>query len=166
LHGAPLPNLSVNTSLLASQRDDGIHIRGAPGGDVRRDECHASKQDRDSDKRGRVKSRQPEEHPLQVSRHRRRSSQAKAEANNDECHAATQHEGHDLHPLSADRDPKADLARAFAPLIFSWLAGRGAGATRLNPHASGSEGDLQQHLAVLLRDKDLFTDRLIAADHE
>jgi len=62
--------------------------------------------------------------------------------------------------------PGTHPSSSLAPLIFSWLAGRGAGATRLNPHASGSEGDLQQHLAVLLRDKDLFTDRLIAADHE
>ena len=62
--------------------------------------------------------------------------------------------------------PGTHPSSALAPLIFSWLAGRGAGATRINPHGSPSEGDLQQHLAVLLRDNDLFTDRLIAADHE
>jgi hypothetical protein len=66
------------------------------------------------------------------------------------------------HALACGTRPSSSLA----PLIFSWLAGRGAVAPRINPHASHSEGDLQQHLAVLLRDKDLFTDRLIAADHE
>ncbi len=47
-----------------------------------------------------------------------------------------------------------------APIVFSWLAGRGAGATRLDPHSSSSIRDLQRRLASLLGDDRLFVERL------
>ena len=49
-----------------------------------------------------------------------------------------------------------------APLVFSWLAGRGQHTTRLNPHDCASARDLRVQLAQLLADKDLFSGRLIA----
>jgi predicted GIY-YIG superfamily endonuclease len=55
--------------------------------------------------------------------------------------------------------PPARLA-PFAPLVFSWLAGRGAGATRLDPHDSASARQLQARLAALLEDDRLFVERL------
>jgi hypothetical protein len=49
---------------------------------------------------------------------------------------------------------------ALAPIVFSWLAGRGAGATRLDPHDAPSARGLRLRLASLLRDERLFHDRL------
>jgi hypothetical protein len=49
-----------------------------------------------------------------------------------------------------------------APLVFSWLAGRGQHATRVNPHDFGSAKDLRVQLRQLLADKGLFSERLIA----
>jgi predicted GIY-YIG superfamily endonuclease len=49
---------------------------------------------------------------------------------------------------------------AFAPLVFSWLAGRGQGTTRIDPHDAASADDLRRQLESLLRDKDLFAERL------
>jgi hypothetical protein len=49
---------------------------------------------------------------------------------------------------------------ALAPIVFSWLAGRGAGATRLDPHDAASARGLRIRLASLLRDERLFQDRL------
>ena len=49
-----------------------------------------------------------------------------------------------------------------APLVFSWLAGRGSHTTRLNPRDSASAGHLQVQLGQLLADKSLFSERLIA----
>jgi predicted GIY-YIG superfamily endonuclease len=48
-----------------------------------------------------------------------------------------------------------------APIVFSWLAGRGAGATRLDPHDAASPGVLRARLAALLGDGQLFTERLV-----
>jgi predicted GIY-YIG superfamily endonuclease len=42
-----------------------------------------------------------------------------------------------------------------APIVFSWLAGRGADATRLDPH-----DHLRARLAAVLRDEDLFAERV------
>jgi hypothetical protein len=50
-----------------------------------------------------------------------------------------------------------------APLVFSWLAGRGQHTTRLNPRDSESARDLRVQLGRLLADKGLFSERLIAA---
>jgi predicted GIY-YIG superfamily endonuclease len=47
-----------------------------------------------------------------------------------------------------------------APLVFSWLAGRGAAATRLDPHDAASARQLQSRLAALLADDRLFVERL------
>ena len=49
-----------------------------------------------------------------------------------------------------------------APLVFSWLAGRGQHTTRLNPHDSASPRDLRVQLRQLLADKGLVSERLIA----
>ena len=49
-----------------------------------------------------------------------------------------------------------------APLMFSWLARRGAHTTRLNLSDSASAKHLHVQLGHLLADKDLFSERLIA----
>ena len=49
-----------------------------------------------------------------------------------------------------------------APLVFSWLAGRGQHTTRLNPRDVASAKDLRVQLGRLLADNDLFSERLIA----
>lgn len=48
-----------------------------------------------------------------------------------------------------------------APLVFSWLAGRGASATRLDPHDVPSARELQRRLQLLFDDTQLFTERLV-----
>jgi predicted GIY-YIG superfamily endonuclease len=48
-----------------------------------------------------------------------------------------------------------------APLVFSWLAGRGAGATRLDPHDAASARELERRLKVLLDDDQLFNERIV-----
>jgi predicted GIY-YIG superfamily endonuclease len=47
-----------------------------------------------------------------------------------------------------------------AALVYSWLAGRGVAATRLDPRADARVGDLRKRLAALLRDERLFRERL------
>lgn len=47
-----------------------------------------------------------------------------------------------------------------APLVFSWLAGRGHAASRLDPHDSPNARALAARLAALLRDDRLFHERL------
>ncbi|PYR02148.1 MAG: hypothetical protein DMG00_29635 [Acidobacteria bacterium] len=47
-----------------------------------------------------------------------------------------------------------------APLVFSWLARRGAEATRLDPHHVAGARELRARLAALLRDDRLFRERL------
>ena len=47
-----------------------------------------------------------------------------------------------------------------SPLVFSWLAGRGAAATRLDPHDAASARQLQARLAALFADHRLFVERL------
>jgi len=51
-------------------------------------------------------------------------------------------------------------APALAPIVFSWLAGRGASATRLDPHDVRDARELRARLAALLRDARLFHERL------
>ncbi len=51
---------------------------------------------------------------------------------------------------------------SFAPLVFSWLAGRGQHTTRMDPHDASSASDLRARLARLLADRDLFRERLVA----
>ena len=47
-----------------------------------------------------------------------------------------------------------------APIVFSWLAGRGALATRLDPRDVRDARELRGRLAALLRDEGLFGERL------
>jgi predicted GIY-YIG superfamily endonuclease len=50
--------------------------------------------------------------------------------------------------------------KGFAPIVFSWLARRGADATRLDPHRAANPRELRRRLAALLRDERLFRERL------
>jgi predicted GIY-YIG superfamily endonuclease len=50
--------------------------------------------------------------------------------------------------------------RPLAPLVFSWLAGRGADATRLDPRDVASARALRARLAALFDDERLFVERL------
>ena len=57
--------------------------------------------------------------------------------------------------------PSAESApRALAPIVFSGLAGRGAAATRLDPHDIPTARDLARRLMALFEDDRLFVDRL------
>jgi hypothetical protein len=47
-----------------------------------------------------------------------------------------------------------------APIVFSWLASRGADATRLDPHDSPTRPHLAARLAALVGDDQLFVERL------
>ena len=51
-------------------------------------------------------------------------------------------------------------AANLSPLVFSWLAGRGVNATRLDPHDSASAADLRRRLDSLFSDDRLFVERL------
>jgi hypothetical protein len=47
-----------------------------------------------------------------------------------------------------------------APIVFTWLAQRGASASRPDPHDARDASDLAGRLAALLRDERLFHERL------
>jgi hypothetical protein len=47
-----------------------------------------------------------------------------------------------------------------APMVFSWLAHRGAAATRLDPRDIRDARDLRTRLAALFSDERLFVERL------
>jgi hypothetical protein len=47
-----------------------------------------------------------------------------------------------------------------APIVFSWLARRGASATRLDPHDARTRRELAARLSALLSDDRLFTERI------
>ena len=49
---------------------------------------------------------------------------------------------------------------ALAPIVYSWLAGRGAPATRLDPHGARSVQEMRRRLGALLRDERLFHERI------
>ena len=79
----------------------------------------------------------------------------------------TRRSGADLavHPRRLMRFFHSPLRRGFdatalAPLVFSWLARRGASATRLDPHDVRGVRDLRDRLDALLRDARLFHERL------
>lgn len=55
-----------------------------------------------------------------------------------------------------------DAGDRLAPLVFSWLAGRGLHTTRLYARDLASAKDLRAQLRHLLADKGLFYERLIA----
>src|SRR5262245_43216359 len=50
---------------------------------------------------------------------------------------------------------------SLAPLVFSWLAGRGAATTRLDPEDAASDSELRSTLEALLQDSRLFAERLV-----
>jgi hypothetical protein len=54
----------------------------------------------------------------------------------------------------------AGAAALLAPIVFSWLARRGASATRLDPHDARDARALRTRLAALFRDGRLFHERL------
>ncbi len=58
-------------------------------------------------------------------------------------------------------DQSAGTLDRCAPLVFTWLAGRGAGATRLDPHDAGSARELQRRLKLLIEDERLFAERIV-----
>jgi predicted GIY-YIG superfamily endonuclease len=51
--------------------------------------------------------------------------------------------------------------RPLAPIVYSWLAGRGRGATRIDPHDARSPHELRARLRAALADADLFVERLV-----
>jgi len=55
-------------------------------------------------------------------------------------------------------------AAPLAPLVFSWLGGRGAGASRIDPHDVTSPRDLRRRLTTLLADDELFRQRIVVID--
>jgi predicted GIY-YIG superfamily endonuclease len=54
-------------------------------------------------------------------------------------------------------------SRPFAPIVYSWLAGRGRDATRIDPHDARSPRDLRQRLRAALADHELFAERIVIA---
>jgi len=79
----------------------------------------------------------------------------------------TRRNGADLavHTRRVTRFFVSPLRRGFegaplAPLVFSWLAGRGAGATRLDPHDVRDARQLRTRLESLFRDERLFHERI------
>jgi predicted GIY-YIG superfamily endonuclease/uncharacterized small protein (DUF1192 family) len=70
-----------------------------------------------------------------------------------------------VHPTRLMRFFHSPMRRGFqcaplAPLVFSWLSGRGSDATRLDPHDVLSARELRVRLAALLQDERLFAERL------
>lgn len=55
---------------------------------------------------------------------------------------------------------RTDSAAALAPIVFSWLARRGADSTRLDPHDVRTPRELRVRLSALLADDRLFLERL------
>jgi predicted GIY-YIG superfamily endonuclease len=62
--------------------------------------------------------------------------------------------------LRRDRDEGPLLA----PIVFSWLAGRGRDATRLDPHDARDPREMRARLSALLRDDRVFKERLDQRD--
>ena len=58
-------------------------------------------------------------------------------------------------------DARGSTSARLAPIVFSWLAGRGARATRLDPHGVNSARAFRVQLSALLRDERLFSERLV-----
>jgi hypothetical protein len=53
-----------------------------------------------------------------------------------------------------------------APIVFSWLAGRGANASRIDPHDAPTDAALRGRLQALLADDDLFAERIVVLNFE
>jgi hypothetical protein len=56
---------------------------------------------------------------------------------------------------------RAPDERALAPIVFSWLAGRGANTTRFEVQDLMSVGDLRVRVSVALASPQLFSERLV-----
>ena len=65
-----------------------------------------------------------------------------------------------LSPIARLRDDDPPLA----PIVFSWLARRGAAATRIDPRDVRDAMQLRERLASLFRDERLFHERLSVGD--
>jgi predicted GIY-YIG superfamily endonuclease len=61
---------------------------------------------------------------------------------------------------TSNHERRTIRASLLSPLVFSWLTGRGATATRLDPHDIDSAMHLQERLAALFADDRLFVERL------
>ena len=57
-------------------------------------------------------------------------------------------------------------ASGLAPIVFSWLAGRGASASRIDPHDLPTITALRARLRALLADDDLFAERIVVLNSE
>lgn len=57
-------------------------------------------------------------------------------------------------------------AAPLAPIVFSWLAGRGASASRVDPHDAATIKALRERLRVLLADPALFSERIVVLHSE
>jgi predicted GIY-YIG superfamily endonuclease len=53
-----------------------------------------------------------------------------------------------------------------APIVFSWLAGRGVSASRIDPHDAPTVAGLRVRLQRLLADDGLFTERIVMLNSE
>lgn len=60
--------------------------------------------------------------------------------------------------------PRRNSQPPLAPIVFSWLAHRGAAATRIDPNDVRDVTELRSRLAALLRDAGLFSERLSVGD--
>lgn len=63
-------------------------------------------------------------------------------------------------PLSASGRRAGETLAGGAPFVFSWLAGRGGGATRIDPHDVPTRPLLAARLAAILGDEQLFVERV------
>ena len=76
--------------------------------------------------------------------------------------------GHATRLMRFFRSPLRDRLESprLAPIVFSWLAGRGANASRLDPHDAPTIAALRARLRALLGDDDLFAERIVVVDSE
>ena len=76
--------------------------------------------------------------------------------------------GHATRLMRFFRSPLRDRFESprLAPIVFSWLAGRGANASRLDPHDAPTIAALRARLRALLGDDDLFAERIVVVDSE
>jgi predicted GIY-YIG superfamily endonuclease len=67
---------------------------------------------------------------------------------------------HSVLSVRPERSRGTALGQSLAPIVFSWLARRGAEATRLDPRDVRDARELRVRLSALLRDERLFHERL------
>ena len=64
-------------------------------------------------------------------------------------------------PRRGARGALAGDRGSLAPLVYSWLAGRGEHASRIDPDDVASPQELRSQLMVLFRDEQLFAERIV-----